>query len=117
MEQVPSSIVVQLPPFSDNKLLNNAGQGAGEGEDPHAEHDLRLRQRSYFSEVEYEDTGDYSVECEHEEQRNCENPQRVMKKNDTRERKWTKNNSHYQGEVQYDCQVGGDLAGCQVDFR
>ena len=105
LQRVPSSIVVQFPPLSNNDLLNNAGQGAGECEDPHAEHDLRLWHCSYLSEVEYEDSGDDSVECEHEEERNCENPQRVMKKNNTQEREWTKDNYHYQGEVQNDYHV------------
>ena len=109
--------MVQTSPISDNSLMYDTGQGAGECKTPKTDHDLFFRHWSYPVVVEYENTGEDPVECQHEAKRYNKNPQKVMIGNNNSERERTQENSHYQSEIQGDRQVSVHLVGCQVDLR
>ena len=91
--------MVQSTPVSNNSLLYDAGQGAGEGVHSKTDHDMMFRYCLYPLEVEYEDTGGESVEHEHGGESNSETPEEIVISNHTKEREGTKDDSHYQGEI------------------
>ena len=66
-EYVHSSEMVQSVGISNNSLLNNMGHGADHGDHSHTDHDSVFRYCCHSLEVMDEESGDDSVEGQHDQ--------------------------------------------------
>ena len=107
--------MVQPVGISNNSLLYNMGHGADHGDHSHTDHDSVFRYCCHSLEVMDEESGDDSVEGQHDQQRHCSNPHAIVIGNNTNKCEWTENDSDQQSNIQQDCTESDHIAGCQVN--